>query len=114
MKRTRHRDQIIHFAGFHHLSPAIDAQGAPAFSHETGDGLTRGGWAPFFKALNSRGLVVRYDPADGSSATFVPASSPDDSEPGHGLAHAIDRDKRFLRAVFPSKSTASKEATSAS
>lgn len=114
MKRTKHRDQIIHFAGFHHLSPAIDAQGAPAFSHETGDGLTRGGWAPFFKALNSRGLVMRYDAADGSSAAFVSSSSPDDSEPGHGIAHAIDHDRQLWRALCAPKSTESKNTGAAS
>ncbi len=103
---TTDRGDIIHFAGFHHLSPARDERGAPAFSAAAGDGLARCGWERFFRALSERALAVARDPQDGSSARFVPwaPSRRDDTAPegaaGHGgLAGALEHSRRFWKAL---------------
>jgi hypothetical protein len=110
MKTTTDRCDILHFAGFHHLSPALDDRSAPVFSVEASDRLTRCGWETFFKAMAARGLALTYDPRDAGSARFVvatthaPSPSPTgDEAPRHDLAHAIDHSKRFVRALFPAR-----------
>ncbi len=103
-RRTTDRGQIIHFAGFHGLSPALDAQGAPAFSAGAGagDGLTRCGWETFFTAAERRGLALAFDPADGASARLVPdAESRGEGAPDGGLGAAVAHSRRFWRALFP-------------
>ena len=109
-RRTRDRGQIIHFAGFHALSPALDAQGAPAFSAGAGDGLTRCGWEALFTAAERRGLARAFDPADGGSARLVPdAESRSEGEPhgegapDGGLGAAVAHSRRFWGALFPGK-----------
>ena len=72
---TRDRGTIIHFAGFHHLSPALDDRSRPTFSAGPGDGLARCGWERFFEAVRADGLALEYDPDDAASARFVPASA---------------------------------------
>ena len=71
---TADRGLIIHFAGFHHLSPALDDRSRPAFSAGAGDGLARCGWESFFKAMRAHGLALGFDPGDAASVRFLPAS----------------------------------------
>ncbi len=97
---TTDRGDIIHFAGFHHLSPAIDAQRAPVLAAEHGGDLARCGWQTFFRAMGERGLAVAFDPADGGSARFVASAQGSDDAASHGggLGHAIEHAKRFWKA----------------
>ena len=97
---TTDRGDIIHFAGFHHLSPALDAQGQPAFSSEPGDGLARCGWERFFAAMRARRLAVERDPQDATSARMVPATADaPHAHPGQaGLAAAVEHSRRFWKA----------------
>ena len=105
---TTDRGDIIHFAGFHHLSPALDAGGHPAFSAGTGDGLARCGWAAFFDGLGRHHLALERDPDDATSARFVPAHGPTPhAHPGQGpLGHALEHSRRFWAALFPPPSKA--------
>jgi hypothetical protein len=66
---TTDRGAVIHFAGRHHLSPAL-RDGAPVLAGPDPGG--RSGWAPFFSALEGRGLAARFDPDDGTSFATVP------------------------------------------
>jgi hypothetical protein len=100
MKASEDRGEIMHFAGFHGLSPALDAASGPAFSAEAGDGLTRCGWESFFRVLGARGLALAYDPADATSGKFVPATQARPEGGGHGtLAGALEHSRRFWRAL---------------
>jgi hypothetical protein len=104
MRRTQDRGEIVHFAGFHALSPALDTQGAPAFSAGAGDGLTRCGWETFFTAVERCRLALDFDPADGRSARFIP----DTERRGEGaleggLQTALAHSRRFWGAIFPKK-----------
>jgi hypothetical protein len=100
MRRTTFdRGAIMHFAGFHHLSPALDERGAPAFSAQAGDGRARCGWAAFFAAMAARGLALAFDDDDASAARFVPAGQSKDEGEHATLASAIGHAKRFLRAL---------------
>jgi hypothetical protein len=67
---TSDRGDVIHFAGHHHLSPAV-RDGAPALVGH-GDVAGRCGWATFFEALERRALAARFDPEDGASFSTVP------------------------------------------
>ncbi len=98
MKITTDRGDIIHFAGFHHLSPARDAQGGPALSSGHGDGLTRCGWEAFFRAMRERHLAMAFSPED-PEVRFVPSSQePDDAASHASLSHAMEHAKRFWKA----------------
>jgi iron(III) transport system substrate-binding protein len=103
MRTTTDRGDIIHFAGFHHLSPALGEGGAPAFSAEPGDKLSRCGWETFFRALGSRRLSVAFDPEDGGSVRFVasPEAAGAASSPHGRLPGAVAHSKRFWKALFP-------------
>jgi len=104
MPSTTDRADIVHFAGFHHLSPALDGRSMPAFSAAPGDGLARCGWERFFDAMGRRGLALLFDPADPASARFVPAAQARRERAAHGgLAGALDHARRFWRALLPSK-----------
>ena len=99
---TADRGDIIHFAGFHHLSPALDRDGKPAFSAGSGDGLTRCGWERFFDALGRHRLALLRDD-DASSARFVAAGGETPrARPGVGLSSALEDARRFWDALFPS------------
>src|SRR5512132_3418216 len=101
MRTTTDRCDIIHFAGFPHLSPALDERGAPAFSAEPGDGLARCSWETFFRRLGERELGMVYDPEDPSSARFVWAHQPGAPAPAHGsLGHAVAHSRRFWKALL--------------
>jgi hypothetical protein len=93
------RAEIMHFAGFHHLSPALDA-GRPAFSTGAADGLARCGWEAFFRALAGGGLALSFEPSDPGSARFVPAKGARSAAEGHGLRNALDHARRFFGALF--------------
>jgi hypothetical protein len=101
MQRTTFdRGAILHFAGFHHLSPALDERGEPALSGEAGDGRARCGWEKFFAAMTARGLALAFDPEDASSTRFVPAGRTKDEGEHASLASAIEHSKRFVRALL--------------
>ncbi|HET9599393.1 MAG TPA: hypothetical protein VFP65_27715 [Anaeromyxobacteraceae bacterium] len=105
MRHIQDRGEVVHFAGFHALSPALAADGSPAFSAGAGDGLARCGWATFFTAMESRGLAVAFDPADATSARFVKAvGARGEGEPHGGLGAAVAHSRRFWGALFPGKS----------
>ena len=95
---TTDRGDIVHFAGFHHLSPALDATGAPAFSAAPGDGLGRCGWERFFRALSARRLALH---AEGAPARFTPAGGRSGAAAEGGLSRAVAHSRRFWRALFP-------------
>ncbi len=104
MPSTTDRGDIVHFAGFHHLSPALDGRSMPAFSAAPGDGLARCGWERFFDAMGRHGLALILDPADPSSARFVPAARARGERAAHGgLAGALEHAGRFWRALLPSR-----------
>jgi hypothetical protein len=103
---TRDRGEIIHFAGFHRLSPAL-RDGLPTFVAGPDATATRCGWEAFFRAMADRRLAMGFDPEDGTSAQFRPEGDLRDLPPPHrqregALAHA----KRFLRALLPPPSGA--------
>jgi hypothetical protein len=76
---TTDRGAVIHFAGRHHLSPAL-RDGAPVLAGP-GDPAGRSGWAPFFSALERRGLAARFDPGDGTSFATVPRDQEHQAHP---------------------------------
>ena len=98
-RTTADRGAILHFAGFHHLSPALDAGGGPALAAELPDGARRCGWEPFFAAMAARRLALAFDPEDGASARFVRAARGKDAGEHATLASAIAHAKRFVRAL---------------
>lgn len=100
---TSDRGDVIHFAGFHRLSPALDAGGKPAFSAQSADGLARCGWEGFFDALARHHLALERDPEDAASARFVPAggATPHADPPRAGLGEAIAHARRFWAALCP-------------
>jgi hypothetical protein len=100
MKRTTFdRGAILHFAGFHRLSPALDAGGGPALAAELPDGARRCGWEPFFAAMAARRLALTFDPDDGASARFVRSGEAKDGGEHPTLASAIAHARRFVKAL---------------
>lgn len=97
---TTDRGALMHFAGFHHLSPALDAGGAPALSAQPGDGLARCGWERFFRAMGARRLALALAADDAGAARFTPAGGTSGAA-GGGLSAAFARSARFWRALFP-------------
>jgi hypothetical protein len=92
---TTDRAEVIHFAGRHHLSPAL-RDGAPALVAH-GEAGARCGWATFFAALEARGLAARLDPEDVASFALAPRA-----EAAHGHARAGNpgaEARRFLAAL---------------
>jgi hypothetical protein len=97
---TNDRGAIIHFAGFHQLSPALDGS-RPAFSTQPAEGPRRCGWESFFAAMRACGLALEFQPEDGTSARFVPDSQARHPRPlGPALRGALEHAKRFWRAYF--------------
>ena len=96
---SRDRAEIMHFAGFHHLSPALDA-GRPAFSTSAADGLARCGWEAFFLALTEGCLALCFDPSDPSPARFVPAKGARSGAQQSGIRGALVHARRFLAAMI--------------
>jgi hypothetical protein len=98
---TRDRGEIIHFAGFHALSPAL-RDGVPVFVSGHDAAATRCGWATFFRAMGDRGLGMAFDPEDGGSAELRPvADLADLPSPHESREGALDHARRFLRALSP-------------
>jgi hypothetical protein len=86
---TTDRGAIIHFAGSHRMSPALDDRSRPAFSTRAGDGLSRCGWERFFAAMRAGGFALEFDPLGAASARLVPASE---------VRHEGERRATLLRA----------------
>jgi hypothetical protein len=72
MAFTHDRGEILHRAGRARLSPAL-RDGAPVLVPMS-DTAGRCGWAPFFAALEGRGLAVAWEDADPGSVRVAPAS----------------------------------------
>jgi hypothetical protein len=98
MAITADRGDVIHFAGRHRLSPVL-REGAPALA-AIGDPGQRVGWAEFFAALRSRGLVASLEPEDASSFRLVPAGASGQAAeaPARGPG-ALAEARRFLEAL---------------
>jgi hypothetical protein len=97
---TTDRGAILHFAGFHHLSPAVDDRSRPAFSAGAGDGLVRCGWERFFAAMRAGDLALEFDPEDAGSARFVEGrEARRAAQPGAALARSLEHARRFWKAL---------------
>jgi hypothetical protein len=70
MPATTDRGEIMHAAGRARLSPAL-REGAPALLPH-GEVAGRCGWAPFFAALQVRGLAVAWDDGEPAALRVVP------------------------------------------
>ena len=102
---TRDRGDIIHFAGFHSLSPAL-RDGMPALVAGRDTTATRCGWETFFRAMGDRRLAMSFDPKVGASAEFRPEADLSDLPPPHaGREGAFQHAKRFLRALVSNASS---------
>jgi hypothetical protein len=98
---TRDRGEIMHFAGFHELSPALRG-GAPAFVTGHDETATRCGWEPFFRAMGERKLALVYDEEAPGAHEFRPEDEVRQLRHEHAsLGDAIRHAKRFWRALFP-------------
>ncbi len=96
---TVDRGEIIHFAGFHRLSPAL-VGGRPALTSGGDPAAARCGWEVFFRAMGEQNLALVRDEEDPGVSAFMPADqivwARPPPKPGHGaLAHA----RRFLEAL---------------
>jgi hypothetical protein len=105
MPATTDRGDVIHFSGRHKLSPAL-RDGAPALVGH-GDAAGRCGWAPFFRAMDERGLALAFDAEDGGSARFVPRAEARADPVGHGPG-PLEEGRLFLAGLreHPSRSGA--------
>lgn len=98
---TDDRGEIIHFAGFHSLSPAL-VEGRPALTSGGDAQAVRCGWEQLFRAMTAQDLVLVRDDEDPGASAFVPRGQAiwtrPPKAPGESpLAHA----RRFLRALRP-------------
>lgn len=96
MKMATHdRGEVLSFAGFHHLSPAL-RDGAPRLVGE-GENAGRIGWEPFFSALDAAGLVMAWDTEDPASAAPISVAEGRALEriPTHA---SMEQARRFVRA----------------
>ena len=92
---THDRGEVLSFAGFHHLSPALRDR-APRLVGE-GENAGRLGWEPFFAALDAAGLVMAWDTEDPASAAPISGAA------GRALERiptfaAMEQARRFVRA----------------
>jgi len=96
------RQDLVHFAGRHRLSPAL-RDGAPALIAPGAPG-ERCGWPPFFAALAARRLAAVLEPDEPASFRLVPAgAAARPAGPPAGLrargAGAFAEARRFLAAL---------------
>jgi hypothetical protein len=91
---TTDRGVVIHFAGRHHLSPAL-RDGVPVLAGHGDGSAERCGWAPFFASLEERGLSARLDPEAGAFTTAPRAEAGQARRDHRGVAEA----RRFLEAL---------------
>lgn len=100
MPATTDRADVEHFAGRHHLSPAL-RDGGPVLVAGPDPTATRCGWAPFFRAMSARGLALAFEPDDPTSARFVDRAQAR-RDPVHraSLARSLEDARRFFAAVF--------------
>ncbi len=99
MSATCDRGEIIHEAGRRRLSPAL-LDGAPALVG-MGESAGRCGWAPFFAALEARGLAIAFDPNVAGPVSLVAragAHAPRPS-PGARVRAAVAEVRRFAAAL---------------
>lgn len=94
------RGEILHFAGLHHLSPALDAEGRPALVGGARKDLVRCGWEPFFEKVDKGRLALAFDLDELSSARFVTTPRARPSGLLCALEKAVRHSRRFLRALF--------------
>ncbi|HET8644915.1 MAG TPA: hypothetical protein VFO85_05470 [Vicinamibacteria bacterium] len=103
---TRDRGEIIHWAGFHHLSPGLQGE-QPVLSGDPSPDVVRCGWEKFFAAMFRARLAMVYDPEDPASAAFVPEAEARPLRHEHAsLRSAVEHSLRFLRVLFPRKAAA--------
>lgn len=100
---TQDRGEIMHFAGWNGLSPAL-RDGAPAFVSGHDQTATRCGWEPFFRAMSERHLALVHDPDVPGEHEFLPEDRTRELRHEHAsLGDAIAHSKRFWRALFPQR-----------
>ena len=92
---THDRGEVLSFAGFHHLSPAL-RDGAPRLV-VAAENAGRVGWEPFFAALDAAGMVMAWDTEDPASALPISAAE------GRALERiptfaAMEQARLFVRA----------------
>jgi hypothetical protein len=92
---THDRGEVLSFAGFHHLSPAL-RDGAPRLV-VAAESAGRVGWEPFFAALDAAGLVMAWDTEDPASAAPISAAEGRTIERIPTYA-AMEQARRFVRA----------------
>lgn len=92
--------ELIHFAGRHGLSPALQ-DGAPALLAH-GEAGARCGWAPFFSALAARGETLALA-SDGGWSRIPQAGAPSPARPSAPTAflHLATATLRALRGLAP-------------
>lgn len=98
MPNTRDRGDVVHFAGRHHLSPAL-RDGVPVLVAH-GEPGRRCGWAELFAAMSARGLVASLEPDDPGSFRLVSRAAAPSSDAGLGRRPgAVSEARRFLGAL---------------
>jgi hypothetical protein len=99
MPTTTDRGEIIHLAGFHRLSPALEAGSPLLLGHGEG-ARSRCGWEQFFAAMENRGLAVTWNPDDPASVRMVPREQARRDPPHRAsLRRAIDDARRIFAAL---------------
>jgi hypothetical protein len=97
MPTTTDRGEILHLAGFHRLSPALEAGSPLLIAHGEG-ARSRCGWEQFFAAMDDRRLAVHWNPDDPASVRMVPREQARRDPPHRAsLRRAIDDARRIVR-----------------
>jgi hypothetical protein len=94
MPATRDRGDVIHFAGRHRLSPALDHDGPALLA--PGEAGERCGWEPFFRAMAARRVALAFDDDDPGSRRFVPLS---EAPPSRHAPGPLEEWRRFWAAL---------------
>ncbi len=98
---TQDRGEILHFAGWNGLSPALRDE-LPVFVTGHDQTATRCGWEPFFRAMGERHLVLVHDPDDPGTYEFETEDGTRELRHEHtSLGDAIAHARRFWKALFP-------------
>ena len=94
---TTDRGAVLHHAGCHSLSPALQ-DGRPLLVTQ-GDTAGRCGWQSFFEAAERAGLALAWDSEDPRAALLVPGGEAAEMVPHPTLAKGLARTRRFLAAL---------------